>query len=189
VTNVSQDVERFPPEVALVAAFVNTRDLEGQEDLPAPSALRDWLADRELLPAETQLDESDFARALELREALRDLLRVNAGEPARPEVIVAANDALARLPLRVGFDGDAEPRLRAAGTGLDAALATIVAGVVAAQASGTWVRLKICAKDSCRWAFYDRSKNQSGRWCSMAGCGNKVKTKTYRARKRSDSPA
>ena len=38
---------------------------------------------------------------------------------------------------------------------------------------GTWGRLKACAEDGCRWAFYDASRNQSGRWCSMAVCGNR----------------
>ena len=45
-----------------------------------------------------------------------------------------------------------------------------------------WTRLKVCARDSCRWAFYDTSRNRSGRWCSMAGCGNIVKMRrAYRA--------
>ncbi len=45
----------------------------------------------------------------------------------------------------------------------------------ASTAAGEWERLKVCARDTCRWAFYDASRNHARRWCSMAGCGNYVK--------------
>lgn len=53
-----------------------------------------------------------------------------------------------------------------------------------ASEDGSWVRLKACARPSCRWAYYDHSRNRSGRWCTMAGCGNAVKMqKAYASRK------
>ncbi|MCA1823937.1 MAG: CGNR zinc finger domain-containing protein [Frankia sp.] len=66
--------------------------------------------------------------------------------------------------------------------GVAGALAQIVAAIVPARADGTWQRLKICPADPCAWVFYDRSKNQSRTWCSMAVCGNRAKTQAYRAR-------
>jgi predicted RNA-binding Zn ribbon-like protein len=43
----------------------------------------------------------------------------------------------------------------------------------------------VCDRDTCRWAFYDASRNQARRWCSMAGCGNHIKMhRAYAARKR-----
>ena len=33
--------------------------------------------------------------------------------------------------------------------------------VLQAQIDGTWSRLKICAADTCRWAFFDSSKNRA----------------------------
>jgi len=53
-----------------------------------------------------------------------------------------------------------------------------------AQEDGTWSRLRVCANDECRWAFYDRSRNQQGNWCDMAVCGNRLKNRQLRARKR-----
>ncbi len=47
---------------------------------------------------------------------------------------------------------------------------------------GTWSRLKACRQ--CEWAFYDWSKNRSGRWCAMSVCGNRTKVRAYRARRR-----
>ena len=54
----------------------------------------------------------------------------------------------------------------------------------AAQQDGTWKRLKACANPECAWAFYDRSRNQQGSWCEMAVCGNRLKNRQFRARRR-----
>jgi len=53
-----------------------------------------------------------------------------------------------------------------------------------AQQDGSWSRLKVCANPDCRWAFYDRSRNQQGNWCNMALCGNRLKNRQLRARRR-----
>ena len=55
-----------------------------------------------------------------------------------------------------------------------------------AMLDGSWLRLKVCR--NCEWSFYDNSKNRSGSWCSMQLCGNRLKTRAYRTRRRS-SPA
>ena len=46
--------------------------------------------------------------------------------------------------------------------------------------------LKLCADETCRSVFYDRSKNRSGRWCSMSTCGNRAKVRAWRERQRAD---
>jgi predicted RNA-binding Zn ribbon-like protein len=53
-----------------------------------------------------------------------------------------------------------------------------------AQLDGTWTHMKACANDDCLWAFYDRSRNHGGTWCDMASCGNKLKNRDFRARRR-----
>jgi predicted RNA-binding Zn ribbon-like protein len=53
-----------------------------------------------------------------------------------------------------------------------------------AQEDGSWSRLKMCANPDCRWVFYDRSRNQQGNWCDMAVCGNRLKNRQLRARRR-----
>src|SRR2546421_510153 len=52
----------------------------------------------------------------------------------------------------------------------------------AAMQEEGWERLKLCSSDPCRWVFYDRSKNQSSRWCKMASCGNREKARRFRAK-------
>jgi CGNR zinc finger len=40
-------------------------------------------------------------------------------------------------------------------------------------------RLRPCANDECQLFLIDRSKANSARWCSMAGCGNRMKARRH----------
>jgi predicted RNA-binding Zn ribbon-like protein len=166
-----------PGALRLVQRFVNSVDLEdGPDDLATPQALREWLTAFDLLDDET-ISAQDHARALALREAIRDL----AGGDSHAAAVV--NEAARRAALHPVFAGGGS-RLEPAATGVDAALGRIVAAIHTAVAEGTWERLKACDRDSCRWAFYDHSKNQSSHWCSTAGCGAREKNRrAYRRRR------
>jgi predicted RNA-binding Zn ribbon-like protein len=109
------------------------------------------------------------------------MLRHQDGDHTSP---VTDLDATAtRLPLRIVFDGT-RPRLAPALDGARGGLARLLVAIADAHADGGWERLKVCAADDCQWAFYDTSKNRSRHWCSMGVCGNRQKTRTYRARQR-----
>lgn len=185
---VSEDVpshrQPAPGALEVVRAFVNTLDVEdGVDDVATPDALTAWLRERELVgPGET-VTRADVRRAAELREALREVLLGNhGGYDVDPAATATLEDAArrARLELRFGADGTARPEPSRAG--VDGALGRLLAIVAAAQADGTWQRLKSCPADDCRWAFYDRSRNRSAVWCSMAICGNRAKVRSYRDR-------
>ncbi|ADG87795.1 CGNR zinc finger domain-containing protein [Thermobispora bispora] len=109
----------------------------------------------------------------------------NAAEDAGDAVRDAADlDAvLAALPVRVSLATGA-PTLEPIRSGAAAGLARIAGMIPAAYAEGTWSRLKVCAESTCQWAFIDSSKNRSRAWCSMRVCGNRTKTRAYRARRR-----
>lgn len=48
-------------------------------------------------------------------------------------------------------------------------------------------RVKECpGMGDCGWLFLDTSKNASRRWCSMEGCGSRVKMRRHYARKRAE---
>lgn len=178
-----------PAHAALLCDFVNTYDVEGDVDeLTAPGDLTAWLTERELVPAGNVSSEDDLTAAVALREGLRAAMLANHGpRPAEPPAAIAAMETAARdLALRVSFDGD-RPRLVPVETGLRAGLARIVAAVIRATADGTWSRLKVCQESTCQWAFLDTSKNRSRTWCSMRVCGNRTKTRAYRARHRGDA--
>ena len=86
----------------------------------------------------------------------------------------------ARMVVRLRQDG--QMRLESHAAGLIGALGRLVAAAFTAQIEGTWQRLKACRR--CQWAFYDHSKNRSGRWCVMSICGNRMKAQAYRSRHR-----
>ena len=179
--------EAAPGPLALVQAFANTVAEEGHfrwEAIGEPDSLRSWLSRRGLLADGERVGEADVARAKEVRKALRSLLAANNGRGADPAAIRALNLAAGRARLTVRFGADGRATLEPGVGGVDGALGRVLAAVHAGMEEGTWGRLKSCANATCGWAFYDRSKNRSGRWCSMEVCGNRMKTRAYRRRRR-----
>jgi predicted RNA-binding Zn ribbon-like protein len=160
------DVPHAAPEpLRQVQLLVNSRDVEHEVEW-----LPEWLAER-------GLGERELERARELREALRALVLANNGIAPGPHAYTVVNGAAERLSLRLGADGT----VRVAG-GEDA-LDAVVAVALEAMLDGSWSRLKACR--NCCWSFYDNSPNRSATWCSMQLCGNRKKTRAYRARRRS----
>ena len=171
------------PAVQRIVDFVNTRDVDaGVEHLPDAPRLQEWLTAQGLTgPAAIgSLDDGDVQRAHEVREALRAILLAHHGDGDGD--VRAANEVLGSVALHIGFRDDGTVALEAAGGGIDAALGHLLAVIPAAAADGTWERAKICPSDTCQWAFYDHSRNRSRRWCSMEVCGNREKSKAFRAR-------
>ncbi|MDE3026414.1 MAG: CGNR zinc finger domain-containing protein [Acidobacteriota bacterium] len=178
------DREPAPGRLALVQRFVNTVDREhGREVLASPERLGRLLVELGLLAPGAPVDDEDLGRALELREGLRALALANNGLPAGREAREAVERAADVGRLGVRFDGGV-PRLVGTAPGVAGSLATLAAVAATASADGTWSRLKACRRDVCGWLFYDRSRNRSARWCDMAVCGNRTKTRAYRARRR-----
>jgi predicted RNA-binding Zn ribbon-like protein len=175
-----------PKPLRLVQEFVNTTDHEhGREFLPNARALRAWLRAHALLSSRTPVSPADLTRTLELREALRALLVAN-NDRRRSAGFDVLNRAADRARLGVHF-GERGIELVPGAKGVDRALGEIIAVVAAALRDGSWERLKACR--NCRWAFYDYSRNSSATWCSMQLCGNRLKTRAYRRRRRVASAA
>lgn len=182
--------ERTPETLRVVEEFLNSRDVEaGQEELADPGTLAAWCAERDLLAGGTPLTDADLRAAREVREALRSLILANGGEPLERAAVDRLNRAADAAPVVVGFGDDGTSRLRPEAAGIDAALARILGAVYTAMADGTWTRLKACRKHSCRWVFYDHSRNRSRSWCSMAVCGNRAKAAEYRKRHKTENLA
>jgi predicted RNA-binding Zn ribbon-like protein len=177
-----------PGELELVRSLVNTWDAEDDTDAwPSPDALGTWLAGHELLDdgARADVDADDLRHAVELREALRALLRHNHGDELDPAAPVALEAAARRAQLSVRFDAHAGIGIAPlAEGGVDRALGEVVARIADAMREGTWKRLKVCPAENCQWAFYDTSRNRSAVWCDMGVCGNRQKVKTFRQRQR-----
>ena len=176
-----------PGRLEVVRRFVNTQDIEdGIEELQTPAAARGWLHAHGL-PDAPRLDPPGLERLIGLRETLRRLLLANNAEVKNGEVqddapLEHLRAEAARVPLRVRFEGECQSALVPGCAGIDAVIGELIGIVHEAMADGTWRRLKACRSETCEWAFYDRSRNRSGTWCSMAVCGNREKARSYRQR-------
>jgi predicted RNA-binding Zn ribbon-like protein len=174
----------------LLQDFVNTNDIEGERDgLGTPQRLARWLVGRGLADGGVAIDEMHWRNALHIREGLRALGRANNGEPLDHALLGALNRAATSYPVIVGVEGiDADDwRLRPGQGGIDGFLGGILATLARAMADGSWSRVKACRNDTCRWLFYDHSRNRSGTWCTMAICGSRMKSRAYRSRRRAVS--
>jgi len=50
--------------------------------------------------------------------------------------------------------------------------------------SPSLVKVRACDNSECRWLFLDTSKNQRRRWCDMNLCGNRMKSRRFKAREK-----
>jgi predicted RNA-binding Zn ribbon-like protein len=201
------DIGQAPGRLASVQAFVNTLDLEeGTDQISSPSALDAWLRTAGLSgPAASGSGPAELALAVELRDALRGVLRSHVTHsPAASHVVAArpgtASDASAAansgapvsaarlaeissaMQARISADADGSVRVVPGDSGSQAALTDLLLIAAEAHTLGTWTRLKVCSADDCQWAFYDRSPTRSGCWCSMQICGSRAKSRAYRRR-------
>ncbi|NUT01945.1 MAG: CGNR zinc finger domain-containing protein [Hamadaea sp.] len=175
-----------PGALRLVQDFCNSTDFEAGFDLIAdPQGLTDWLAAAGHPPAQP-ISVGDVRRAIRFREALRDFVTVSARPEDTAECVERGRAVLdaeaAGLPLQVRFGATVE--FRPASDGLAGALSAMLAALALGQADGSARRLKACEADSCRWVFYDQSRNGSSRWCTMSLCGARSKNRAYRRRLR-----
>ncbi|KAA1422885.1 CGNR zinc finger domain-containing protein [Mumia zhuanghuii] len=140
-----------------VVAFLNTLDVE--DDVDALGSVDEYVAWSGQDQTRTTL-----ARARRLRDHLR---------------AAAAGEATPAPPLRVEVEVVVDGGAGIVGTDV---VAEVAAAAATLAIEGRLGRVKICPADDCRWAFYDRSKNQSRQWCSMKVCGNRAKVRTHRER-------
>jgi predicted RNA-binding Zn ribbon-like protein len=179
------ETKKPPGEIELVSSFVNTKEKNvtrpDSEWLDSPEALRSWM-DTHGIPPGNALGSDDLTRAVDFREALRLLLRAHNGVEVDPSALESLRAAARDGLIQVEIDAAGKATARPVGSGVSALFARLLAAVADSQAAGTWDRLKACAADDCQWAFYDSSRNRSRTWCSMEVCGNRAKTRAYRAR-------
>ena len=180
------DRETATGVVGLVQAYVNTVDIQdGPEEFSDPTTLERWLVARGLMDPGQDVSEGDLKNAIAVREAIRGVIGANSGTTVYPLDIATLNEAAAASRIRARFGADGKARLEPEAGGVAGAMGRIVAAVFTAMADEDWSRLKLCGSSTCRWAFFDRSRNHSSRWCTMASCGNRQKARRFRQRAKS----
>ena len=175
-----------PGDLEVLQRFTNLHVHRGDDVSTDPPAevIREFLVERHLLSPNERFTERDRETFIALRDAIRALIEAEYGTP------ISAEDAelIDRIGLAAGlhphFHASHAPTLEPKGRGVAAAFGAIVAVAFVGAFDGSFEHLKLCADETCRAVFYDRSKNHSGRWCSMATCGNRNKVRAWRDRQR-----
>jgi hypothetical protein len=125
------------------------------------SAARSWLRTH----GGGRVDELD-----DVRRVRDELQQVVWGE-SEPDVLAAHLSGVRQLP-HLAADG-----LTWSLEGADWAARVVLAwGTVESELPG---RLRPCANEECRLFLLDRSRGGTGRWCSMSGCGNRMKARRH----------
>jgi predicted RNA-binding Zn ribbon-like protein len=164
--------------------FVNTEIVsEGErvDLLQTEADVRRWVKEAGLALSEAEGPPARLRQAKELRKHLRALfLR---GKPRKNE-IDAINAALARGrgSFRLERKGGAYRTRFAADS--DDPLFLIAAAAAELIATGDLSLIKPCGGTQCILLFYDTTKSHTRRWCSMAGCGNRMKAALHYQRSR-----
>jgi predicted RNA-binding Zn ribbon-like protein len=176
-----------PGRLAVLQAFINSRwDLSSPskgETFATPGHLENWLRARGLIGRRPCLTDRDVGRAIAVREGLRALAFANGGRRLDDAAIGEMRRASERASARILVEPDG-PRIAVdEDAGIDAAIGAVLAITAHAMADESWPRMKACPGRDCGWTFYDYSRNQSARWCSMKVCGAREKARAYYRRR------
>jgi predicted RNA-binding Zn ribbon-like protein len=190
---------QVPDALANVYDFANTLDLRrfvhhgvqhGQTDeLANPAELGAWMQEHGLSDHGAAPPQKMFGTAIALRSAIRDYLECDPDQRRKPAIVASLDKAMAPFPLRVTAARGGGMKLSPLEMDSPPGLSAVVAELYDGSASGILDRLKMCAADECRRVFYDRSKPGTRRWCQSALCGNRMKTRAYRERRKREAAA
>lgn len=130
--------------------------------------------------------DGDLERARTLRDAiLQCASRVVVGQGLPRAAVTTINAYASSTPIvpTLGVTGDVRLHLAT----VEQALATLARDAISLFAelmtkSVGENRLRRCAADDCGLFLLDTSRPNNRRWCSMELCGNRNKTRAYRAR-------
>ena len=157
--------------------------VEAWERLHAADDLAGWLTAR--FGTEFEVTKIDHDQALRLRSAIVRAARAAVAARAIPaadvdliNTVAAGPDLAPQLPGGIDAPPSAAP---------GRALATIARDAVAVFSAGP-ERIRTCGADDCGLIFFDGSRPNSRRWCSMRRCGNRAKVRNHRRVVRTELP-
>ncbi len=151
------------------------------EQLQSPDDLARWLQTR-FDQVDAAGTERELVDALALRAAIArvavavagrvaaaaddiDTINLYAATPNIPPSLPGGNRHAGRSSVRIGQ-----------------ALSTLAREAVSLFGEQNADRIRRCEADDCGLIFFDESRSNNRRWCSMQRCGNRSKVRAHRAR-------
>jgi predicted RNA-binding Zn ribbon-like protein len=160
-----------------LAATLAARFAGGRELLATPSDLDRWLVSSGFAARAPHASAEDLAHSRDLREAIYAIASGGQGQgPARQ----ALNKLAALPPARPMLTVSGELAIEGSATEL---LSTIAREAIALLGGPERDRIRQCDGEGCAILFLDLSRSGGRRWCSMSGCGNRAKARSFRKRK------
>jgi predicted RNA-binding Zn ribbon-like protein len=152
-----------------------------RETLSEPASLKSWLRESGVVDGDTECGPADLTAAVALREAIYSLVAARLfGNGYDDNAVDLLND-VARRPAAI-------PQLTATGRRTEAtaeqALSSIARDAIAILGGSDADLLKECSRPECTQVYLDHSRGGRREWCAMETCGNKMKARAYRARKK-----
>jgi predicted RNA-binding Zn ribbon-like protein len=162
-------------------ATVGERWRRSFERLLTPHDLARWMAETGILTPPPDASARQLAAGRALREAINRLARPGiAPDPGDREEL---NRWAARAPLAPQLTSEGN-LVWAADLPVEAMFATIARDALDLLSGPLAGRIRECGAWDCALLFVDTSRPGRRRWCSTAGCGNRVRTKAYRQRRK-----
>jgi len=166
-------------------ATVGDRDHMGFDRWRSIDDFGRWCIEAGLIPREIAVTGDQVDAARRLRETLFRLVTA-ALTGTRPNPIdMHLLNAAARTPALIPqLTAIGQPQAWTSDSHFEAVLATVARDAIGLLSSPALQRVRKCADTHCSILFLDTSRPGKRRWCSMNGCGNKVKKAAYRKRQR-----
>jgi len=162
-----------PGELLLVHGFLNTWSSElGIEDLSTPHEAETWLRSAGLWRGKQRLNTDGHHQVLEYRELIRSCVRHQDQMWQLSKAVVHIKYQLDLVDARLQL----VPKSKVECDNMLGRLSAIIYNSII---DGTWVRFKCCDLPTCGWAYYDKTRSRTKRWCSMKTCGSRHKAREY----------
>jgi len=156
------------------------------ERLTSPAELQRWLSLSPLQLSRVRVASEDLRRAKMLRRAIWRVAEAVLADTAPRIVDIRLINGSACEPNLVRELNSNANSMRWRHPTAAAAFATIAQDAVVLFGDlAQRARLRRCEHPRCRVIFYDDSRPGLRRWCASNRCGDRVRARTYRDRKRS----
>ena len=166
--------------------LVNSQERDGFGRLTDHLRNSRWLANflRHFHLADALPHSAPLKALFDLREFLRGVAEnLSAGQTLSAGDLRTLNAAL-MVPARqklVQHQNGFRAELQPVHSGWSWILSRIAASLADTLTHYDRERVKICANDGCRWAYYDVTKGNMRRWCNDRTCGNRDRVRRARA--------
>lgn len=142
------------------------------------------------LPAPVPADEDTVAAMRSFRERLHGMsVRLAAGKTLSEEDFAYLNSILDKGAVKRRIEpesGSVRMRLLGVGENWEQVMAEVAASFAEMLIRGEGVRIRVCENPDCRWIFYDDTRNRTKKYCDHKMCGNLMKVRRFRAKRKEE---